>query len=283
MIGGSIALVGEPRRVAALRAQARLPAVARGGVPAQQPRARRALLRRLLGHVLPAHLRGGHGRGGVGRAALVQPLHHAARADARAALGHRAADRVAARDAWRTCGGTSRCRSASGLGCAVAADRRRGDGLGHRAADVRLRRVRVGGGRAGAVARGRRAARDVARLGAGRAGLARAPQPRALRRLHRPRRDRGAVRRRGRIVGVPGPAARRAAAGPDRRGSATRDHLRQPTSRLVAADNGRLERIDLGAELRVRAAGARRGPPDLQVLLPEHGARPGPDLALLRG
>ena len=49
----------EPGGVAALRAPARLAAVARGRVPAQQPRARRALLRRLLGHVLPAHLRGG--------------------------------------------------------------------------------------------------------------------------------------------------------------------------------------------------------------------------------
>ena len=98
MIGGSIALVVEPRGVAALRAPARLAAVARGGLPAQQPRARRALLRRLLGHVLPADLRGGDGRGGVGRAAVVQPLHHAAGARARAAVGHRAADRLAARD-----------------------------------------------------------------------------------------------------------------------------------------------------------------------------------------
>ena len=37
-----------------------------------------------------------------------------------------------------------------------------------------------------------------------------------LRRLHRPRRDRGAVRRRRGVVGVPDPAPRGAAAGPER-------------------------------------------------------------------
>ena len=58
MIGGSIYLVAQPRRVVALREPAGLAAVARGGLPAQQPRARRALLRRLLGHVLPADRRG---------------------------------------------------------------------------------------------------------------------------------------------------------------------------------------------------------------------------------
>ena len=75
MIGGSIALVASPLGVAAQRAPARLAAVARGRLPAQQPRARLALLRRLLGDVLPAHLRGGDRRGGVRRPAVVQPLH----------------------------------------------------------------------------------------------------------------------------------------------------------------------------------------------------------------
>ena len=46
-----------PRRPA-VRAPDRLARLARGGVPAQQPAAGRALLRRLLGHVLPAHLGG---------------------------------------------------------------------------------------------------------------------------------------------------------------------------------------------------------------------------------
>ena len=98
MIAGSIALVSSRAESLRSRAPAGLPALARGRVPAQQPRARRALLRRLLGHVLPAHLGGADRRGGLGRAAVVQPLHHAARADPRAALGHRPADRLAPRD-----------------------------------------------------------------------------------------------------------------------------------------------------------------------------------------
>ena len=58
----------------------------------------------------------------------------------------------------------------------------------------------------------------------------------------------------------------------------------RPTSRLVAATNGRLERIDLGARLQ-RAQGRRRraGARHVQVLLPERGPEPGADLALLRG
>ena len=58
----------------------------------------------------------------------------------------------------------------------------------------------------------------------------------------------------------------------------------RPTSRLVAASNGRLERIDLGARLRVRRGdGAGADARHVQVLLPEHGPEPRPDLALLRG
>ena len=53
-----------PRRLAprhaALRAPARLAALARVDLPRQQPRARRAVLRDLLGHLLPADLRGAH-------------------------------------------------------------------------------------------------------------------------------------------------------------------------------------------------------------------------------
>ena len=52
-----------PRRLCA-PAPARLAAVARVGVPTQQPRARGAVLRDLLGHVLPADLRGGDRRQG---------------------------------------------------------------------------------------------------------------------------------------------------------------------------------------------------------------------------
>ena len=59
MVAGSVALVVSRRGVAALGAPARLAALARGGLPAQQPRAGGAVLRDLLGHVLPADLRGG--------------------------------------------------------------------------------------------------------------------------------------------------------------------------------------------------------------------------------
>ena len=52
-------LVVSRRDAAALGAPARLAALARGGLPGQQPRPRGAGLRRLLGHLLPAHLRGG--------------------------------------------------------------------------------------------------------------------------------------------------------------------------------------------------------------------------------
>ena len=58
-----------------------------------------ALLRDLLGHLLPADLRGADRPGSLRRAAVVRPLHGAARAGARAAQRDRAGDRVAARDA----------------------------------------------------------------------------------------------------------------------------------------------------------------------------------------
>ncbi len=119
----------------------------------------------------------------------------------------------------------------------------------------------VGGGRAGAVARRRRAARDVGRLAAGRPGLARAPQPRALRRLHRPRRDRGAVRRRRGVVRVPGPAPRRAAAGAERPRRGRDDHLREADLEARRGEQ-RPARADRPRR-RARAssaAGARRGP-----------------------
>ena len=70
---------------AALRAPHRLAALARVGVPRQQRRARRAVLRDLLGHLLPADLRSADRQSRLRRAALVRPLHGAARADPRAA------------------------------------------------------------------------------------------------------------------------------------------------------------------------------------------------------
>ena len=106
--------------------------------------------------------------------------------------------------------------------------------------------------------RARRAmSRDSVPVGADRA---RAAQPAPLRRLHRARRHRGAVRRRGGVVGVP----ERSALVELRPGQTVRIGgyaitYERPTSRLVAARNGRLERIDLGARLRVRRGDGRRG------------------------
>ena len=89
---------GLARARPALGAPARLAAVARGGLPAQQPRAGRPLLRDLLGHVLPADLRGADRQRGLGRPAVVRPLHRPAVAGPRAAVRHRPGDRLAARD-----------------------------------------------------------------------------------------------------------------------------------------------------------------------------------------
>ena len=103
------------RDVLRSRAPARLAALARGRLPAQQPRARRPLLRDLLGHLLPADLaRRSPAPRRVGRPAVVRPLHRPARARARAAQRDRAGDRLAAGDARATRGATSRCRCRRG-------------------------------------------------------------------------------------------------------------------------------------------------------------------------
>ena len=114
MIAGSIWLVVSRRDALRSEHRPRLAALARGGLPGQQPRARRAGLRRLLGDVLPADLRGRHGQEGGRRAAVVRPLHGAARARPRAALGHRAGDRLAARDGRERAPRTSCCRRRRG-------------------------------------------------------------------------------------------------------------------------------------------------------------------------
>ena len=75
MIGGSVALVVTRGGRPALRAPARLAALARVGLPPQQPRAGRDGLRGAVGDVLPADLRGDHGPRGVRRPAVVRPLH----------------------------------------------------------------------------------------------------------------------------------------------------------------------------------------------------------------
>ena len=83
-----------------------------------------------------------------------------------------------------------------------------------RARHVRVRRVRAGRRGAGVLARHPRPAGDVERLAAAGVRVAGAAQPAPLRRVHRARRRRGAARRRGRVLELPGrdrgaPRARR--------------------------------------------------------------------------
>ena len=229
--------LGRARRLAArraaLRAPARLAALARGGLPAQQPRARRALLRDLLGDVLPADLRGADGQRGVGRPAVVRPLHRPAGARARAAVGHRAGDRLAARDGGEPapqprCGRRPSAVLARSSCCCSA----RRDRLGRRAADVRPRGVR------GRRASGRSCGAACARGGRCRATRCRgavvslvAAQPPPLRRLPRARRGRRAVRRAWRR---PRPSRTRATSScgrPDRARRRLRHHLREADGR----------------------------------------------------
>ena len=124
-------------------------------------------------------------------------------------------------------------------------------------------------------------------LGAARAGLARAAQPPPLRRLPRPRGRGDPVRRHRRVLELPArarrPAQRRARARAV--GGYTR-HLRAADlAASYAAGNGRLERIDFGAGMRVRASGkhvddaAHRRAPTSRRSDPMLG----PVVALLRG
>ncbi len=146
-------------RDAALRAPARFAALARVDLPGEQPRARGALLRDLLGHLLPADLRGVHGQRSVGRAAVVRPLHGAAGAGARAAQRDRARDRLAPGDAGQRAQELPRAALVRLADVDRAARRRRGaQGVCDR--DVLLRRVRARQRRAGVLPRRPRAPRD---------------------------------------------------------------------------------------------------------------------------
>ena len=147
------------------------------------------------------------------------------------------------------------------------------------AGGVRLRRRGPG-----VLARCPRAAGDERGAGAGRARLARAPQPPALRRLPRARGRRRPVRRRRRVLGVPGPARGAPGARPDREGGRLRDHLRQAdgprggrAQRAPGADRpGRRP-----ARAPRRAAGRRAA--HAPLLLPDDGPDARAGLALLRG
>ena len=118
-----------------------------------------------------------------------------------------------------------------------------------------------------------------------RARGARAPQPPPLRRLPRARGRRGAVRRRRGVLELPGRARGAAAAGPDGRASAP---TTSPTSSRPPTcgprPNGRLEKIDLGAQLRVTRDGRKVADmTTVKSFFPSMAPFLGPDLALLRG
>ena len=157
------------------------------------------------------------------------------------------------------------------------------DGRG--AGDVLPRHVRARGRRAGVLARRARAARDVRRFGAAGAGRAGAPQPAPLRRLHRPRRDRGAVRRGRRLHRVPGRPRRAAGARRARRVGGyeityvrpDRQHRRRRrTARSRRSTSARSCGCARG-ERRARDAAHRA------QLLPLERSRPRRGVALLRG
>ena len=141
-------------------------------------------------------------------------LHGAAGARPRAALGHRAGDRVAAGDGGQPAPQPAQARAGRRRRAGRAARARARAASRARWLMFGLRRLRARRGLAGAVARRARPPGDVRRRRPARARPAGPPQPAALRRLPRPRRRHGPVRRRRRLLGVPararGAAERRA-------------------------------------------------------------------------
>ena len=102
----------------------------------------------------------------------------------------------------------------------------------------------------------------------------------------RPRRDGGPVRGDRGVVELR-PRAATSSCAPGRvgaRSAATRSSYVKPTAELVAAPNGRLERIDLGADLRVARGGETHGSLHTErSFFPSSGADARAGLALLRG
>ncbi|CAB4879085.1 unannotated protein [freshwater metagenome] len=201
--------VGVPRRLAAVRCPAlrgpsRFAPLARVAVPRQQPRLRGADLRRALGNVLPADLRGDHRQQGRGRAAVVRPLHRAARSRADPADGDRSRRALAPGHAPAPlahparAGGRGRCCHRRGPRGRVGRHRPH-----HHRSAVHRRLVLDRRRLAGALARHARAAGDdwgESRPGARRS---RPAQPPTLRRLHRAHRRRRDLHRRGGLDRVP--------------------------------------------------------------------------------
>ena len=202
LIAGSIYLVVTRRDM--LRSEHRIDslALARVGVPGQQPRARGALLRDLLGHVLPADLRGADRQSGV----VGPPWFD--RYTVPLALILVLLSGIGPVIAWRRATLANARRN-----FLAPVGRRPGDaggaldrgvlGQAVRAGDVRLRGVRARRCRPGVLARRARAPGDGGRGRAGRADRAGAAQPPALRRLHRAPRHRCPVRRRGGVIVLP--------------------------------------------------------------------------------
>ena len=99
VVAVSVGLIVARAARPALRGAARLAALARGVLPAQQPGAGRALPGDHVGHLLPADLGGADRHRVERRPALVRPADHAARAGAGAADRDRPGARLAAGDA----------------------------------------------------------------------------------------------------------------------------------------------------------------------------------------
>ena len=210
-----------------------------------------------------------------GRAAVVRPLHGAARARARAAVGHRAGDRLAAGDARQPAAHAASARSRWRRGRAVVLlAARRG---GRRRWRWPCSRSRRSCSRSSAQEfwRGARARRAMTGEPPPVALVALVrPQPAPLRRLPRPRRHRRAVHRRGRLLGLP---ARSATCG-WRPGQTARVGgydvtLRKPRRRRRRRRPN--EKIALGARAR-RAQGRQAHAP----LRPERGYYPSQDRAV---
>ena len=191
MIAGSIALVVSRRD--ALRSEHRLDSLLspRGGLPRQQPRARRRCAFVVFwGTFFPLIAEALTGE----RKTVGPPWFDRYTVPLTLVLvllsRHRAGDRVAPRDVGATRGARSRCRSARALVAVVAcvalgADRQRARASSmFGAARVRARHRRA---RSSGAATGARRAMSGEAAAAG-ARLARAAQPAPLRRLHRPRR-----------------------------------------------------------------------------------------------